>query len=174
MVVKSLKCLYRSPVLSYVTGWYLLFDVVTLTDILVTWPWHIYTDTCHAIFDIWYLTPVLAMLYLTHDTRHRYLPCYIYRLLPNTWYNNTWPDIVAHIIYCIFMTITFTGIWHDYYTVTRYLVLLYSWTPILLNSCILEPLKKGDSWYYTPVSSHSWIIMVILYTLLDITFGQYI
>ena len=34
--------------------------------------------TCHAIFDIWYLTPVLAMLYLTHDTRHWYLTCYTY------------------------------------------------------------------------------------------------
>jgi len=127
---------------------------------------------------IWYLIPVLAMLFLLLDTRPWYLPCYTYYLISDigtchailiacyltpdiiildTWhaisrYCYTWPDIVALVVFYIFMTITFTGTWHDYYTVTRYLVLLNSWTPVLLNSwtsVLLNPWKKGDSWYYT-------------------------
>ena len=136
---------------------------------------YIDTVTCHAY--IWYPTLVLAMLYLTHDTRHRYLPCYIWHMIPDTghlacytwcmiygtgpWYMSYLtpapdtrymicfhvvqmhgPDIVTldrtlppliPVLYDIFMTITFTGTWHDYYIITRHLV--------LLNSCILEPLK---------------------------------
>ena len=37
----------------------------------------------------------------------------------------------------------------------------YSWTPVLLNSCILEPLKQGDSWYYTPDDPRNWLTMDI-------------
>ena len=74
------------------------------------------TGTCHAILIIWYRhrylpcytyylisTPVLvmlylylisipvhAMLYLLFDIWYRYSPCYTYRLLPDTWYSNTW------------------------------------------------------------------------------------
>ena len=70
---------------------------------------------------------------------------------PDTWYmicfhvvqipgldiltlDRTLPPLIP-VLYDIFMTITFTGTWHDYYIITRYLV--------LLNSCIpvLEPLK---------------------------------
>jgi len=49
------------------------------------------------------------------------------------------PDIVTPdwillplipVLYCIFMTITFTGTWHDYYIATGHLV--------LLNSCASE------------------------------------
>jgi len=171
-----------------VTGWYLIFDVVTLTDILVTWPWHVYTwylpcytwpiisdtGTCHAILNTWYLTPILVMLYLTLDIWHRYLPCHTWHLISDTctchaildiwyltpdiitldswhaiihfscfhpvqvhltWYYDTWLVIVIPdtVLYCIF--ITFSGSWHDYYTVTR---LLYSWTPVFLNSCNRE------------------------------------
>jgi len=213
MIIKSL---YRSPVPCYVTGWYLIFDVVTLTDILVIWPWYIYTGTCHAyylisdtgtchailiiwylipvlamldlslniwrrylswlsldintgtchaILVIWYLIPVLVTLYLLFDIWYRYLPCYTYRLLPDTWYNNTWHLTCYHLVLvhltwycgtCIILHI------HDYYFYRNlawllycYQIfgtpeLLYSWSPVLLNSCIPEPLKKGDSWYYTP------------------------
>ena len=146
MVVKSLKCLYRSPVPCYVTGWYLIFDVATLTDILVTWPWHVYTGTCHAILITWYLTPVLAMLYLTLDIRHRYWTCY-HSL-----------DILSHGTSTLDLILWYmTGyyyIWHMYYFAYSWLsslreigmiiILLpdiwYSWTPVLLNSCIPEPL----------------------------------
>jgi len=47
----------------------------------------------------------------------------------------------------------------------------YSWTPVLLNSCILEPLKRGDSWYYTHVYPRNWITMNI--GLLWIPCGHY-
>jgi len=187
MVVKSLKCLYRSPVLCDVTGWYLIFDDVTLTDILVTWSWYIYTGTCHAyllistpllamlntwyltmlhailshdiwhrylpcyiwhmisdtdtyhaIFDTWYPTPVPAMLYLTLDTWHRYLPYYIWHMISDTGTCHTILDTwyMTPVLHSIFMIITVTETWHDYYIITRHLVLLYSWTPVLLNSFI--------------------------------------
>jgi len=183
---------------------------------------HLICYTWYLIHDIWYLTPVLAMLYLSLDVRHRYLPCYTYHLISDTgtchavlkldirhrylscytyhlildtgachailitwyltpvltmlyltvdvllltwhaitWYQYTWPDIVApdwlllylvSVLYCIFMIITFTGTW-----------LLYCFqtfgTPVLLNSCILEPLKKGDSWYYILVDPRNKITM---------------
>ena len=110
---------------------HLILDVVTLTDILVTWPWHVYTGTCHASIDTWHTA---------------------------TWYQYTWPDIVTPDWILLHQTPYFFAYsWLsllrglDYYTVIRHLVLLNSCTPILLNSCIPEPLKKGDSWYYTPV-----------------------
>ena len=159
--------------------WYL----TSVLAMLITWYRHRYLP-CY----IWYMisTLLLAMLYLLFDIWYQYLPCYTHRLISDTWYNNTWHltcyhSVLVHltwycapILYYIFMTITFTGTWHDYYPVTRYLV--------LLNSCTLELLyswtpEKGwllilYSWYYTHVNSRSWIIMVILYTLVDIIFGQ--
>ena len=141
--MKSLKCLYRSLVPCDVTGWYLIFDVVTLTNILVTWPWHIYT---------WYLA------------------CYTWHLIPDTWYNNTWQLTCYHSLdmlspgtstldrYCDTWLVTVipgTCIIlhiHDYYFYGDFAwllycyqifgtpELLYSWTPVLLNSCIPEPL----------------------------------
>ena len=183
------------------------------------------TGTCHVILNTRYLTLVLAMLYLTHDTWHRYFSCYIWHMIPDTgtwhailatWYVTPvfamlyltliydtstwhmlslgpsihWPDIVTldrtlppliPVLYgtwycgtCIILHI------HDYYFTGTWLLYCYQifGTPVLLNSCTPEllyswTLKKG-SWYYTPVNSHSWIIMVVLYTLMDIIFGQYI
>ena len=152
--------------------WCMIYDTDT---------WYVILDTCSTALDI----------------RHRYLICHtchliltpgIWHMLTFTWYAFMWykyidliswlltghyhpwylyymaPDVVAPVSYCIFMTITLLGL--DYYIVTRYLV--------LLNSCTPEPLKEGDSWYYTPVNSRSWMIMVILYALVDIIFGQYI
>ena len=163
MVVKRLKYLYRSPLPCYVTGWYLIFDIVTLTDILVTWPWYICTGTCHAILITWYLTPVLAMLHLSLDIWHRYLPwsltCYHLVLVYLTWYCDTWLDIITPDT-CISLHI------HDYHFYGDLIITLspdiwYSWTPILLNSCIPAPLEKGDSWYYTPVDPRNRITMNI-------------
>ena len=103
--------LCRSPVPCYVTGWYLVFDVATLTDILLPDPdmytpvlailyllfdiWYRYlpcyayylisdTGSCHAMLITWYLIPVLAMLYLLFDIWYRYLPCYTYYLISDT------------------------------------------------------------------------------------------
>ena len=151
-----------------------IFDIVTLTDILVTWPWYIYTGTCHAtlitISDTgtchatlitWYLTPVLTMLYTWR------LTCYysLDMLSPGA---STFDPILWHLIGYYYT-------WHLYFFAYSWLSLLwglgmiiillpdiwYSWTPVLLKSCILEPLKKGDSWYYTPVDPRNRITMNI-------------
>jgi len=165
------------------------------------------TGTYHAILITWYPTPIFAMLHLSLDIRYRYLLCYTYHLIPNTgtchailitwyltpvltmlyltvdmllltwhaitWYQYTWPDIVtpdwllfylASVLYCIFMILTFTGTW-----------LLYCYqtfdTPVLLNSYILEPLKKGDSRYYSPIDPRNEITMNM--ELLRIPCGHY-
>ena len=123
--------------------WYMVYDTGTRY-------WH-----RHSVF-----TPTLDMLYLIPDPRHlildtstwymSYLP-----LDPDPRYMTHanpylicfhvvqvhWPDIVTldrtlppliPVLYGIFMTITFTGTWHDYYIITRHLVLLNSCTPELL------------------------------------------
>jgi len=140
---------YLTPVLAMI---YLTHDI--WHRYLPCYTWHLIYDTgtCHAIFDTWYLTPVLAMLYLTHDIWHRYLPCCIWHMISDTgtWHVITWPDsvtldwILLHltpVLHGIFKIITFTGTWHDYYIVTRHLVLLNSCTPellYLLYSCPLH------------------------------------
>ena len=127
----------------------------------------IYTDTWHVILDIWFMTPALGIYtgtwYLIPVPRHlifrhRYSIMSYLAPDPDTLYMTCFHVVQAHwldivtldrklpplipVLYGIFMTITFTGTWHDYYIITRYLV--------HLNSCTPEPLKKGDSWYYTP------------------------
>jgi len=132
------------------------------TNMLIIWRWYVYT--WYLIPDTWYLILILDMLSLntwslTRETWYMKLTCYHLTL-------GTFDLILRHltpVLHCIFMIITFTGTWHDYYIVTGYLV--------LLNSCILEPLKKGDSWYYTPVDPHNWITMNI--GLLRIPCGHY-
>jgi len=154
-----------------------LFDMLCLPHDI----WHRYLTcyTCHMIYytgiwhtmlATWYMTCytchlilILAMLYLTGDTRPRYLSCYTYHLILDTdswyvildtcswhpvydmiscgtntwtWHHDSWPDITTPDTwsYDIFMTITITGTWHDYYIIiTRYLVLLSSCTPVYLN-----------------------------------------
>ena len=153
--MKSLKCLYRSHVPCYVTGWYLIFDVVTLTDILVTWPW--------------YYTPVLAMLHLSLDIWHQYLPCYTRHLISDTgtyhaildgWHAIThltcYHLVPIHLTrYCDTWLVTvlpgiciILHIYDSHFYGDLIIILLpdiwYSWTPVLPNSCIPEPLEKGD------------------------------
>ena len=143
-----------SMVYWYVITWHLILDIWHRH--LTCYTWHLIsdTDTWHVILDTWYLTLVLAMLYLTLDSWHAI-----------TWYWHTWLDIVTPdrillhltpVFLCIFMIITFTGTWHDYYIISRHLVFLNS---CALNSCILKPQKKGDSWYYIPVDPRNWITM---------------
>jgi len=76
-------------------------------------------------------------------------------------------------LHCIFVIITFTGTWHDYYIITRLLVLLNSCAPKLLYSWTLVTgrLLTLRSWYYTPVDHCYWIIMDI--GLLWIPCGHY-
>ena len=60
-----------------------IFDLWYPTLVLAMLYLHMIPDTgtCHAIFNTWYLTPIFAMQYLTLDKWHRYLPCY-----PWPWY----------------------------------------------------------------------------------------
>ena len=125
----------------------LIPDVVTLTDILVTWSWHVYTwylpcytkhlisdtGTCHAILDTWYLTLVLDMLSLTWHAITR-LTCYHLVLVHLTWYCGT--CIILHIhAYHFYGDLT----WLLYcYQTSGTPELLYSWTPVFLNPCNRE------------------------------------
>ena len=157
-----------------------IFDTWYLTPVLACYIWHMITDTgtFHAIFDTWYRTPVLAMLYLTLDIWHRYLTCYTCHLIydTGTWHMLLPGPSTLDLILCLLTGYYYT--WHLYYLAYSWLLycyqifgtpeLLYSWTPEKGWLLILY------SWYYTPVNSLSWIIMIILYTLVDIIFGQYI
>jgi len=107
------------------------------TDMLITWYQYVYTS--HLIPDIWYLTQVLNLLSL--DTwqltwYHLILDIRYHLVLTHlTWCCDIWLDTttLTPVLHCVFMIITFTGTWHDYYIVTRHLVLLnsyghYHWT----------------------------------------------
>ena len=115
------------------------------------------------IFDIWYRTPILAMLYLTDDTGHRYLPCYIWHMILDTgtchaifdpWYR-------APILAMLYLT---HDIWHRYLpcyiwhmisdTDTCHAI-LDTWypTPAILDTWYLKPvldMLSLDTWYLTP------------------------
>ena len=148
--------------------WHVILDTWSMTlDI-----WHRYL-TCYT----WHLISVTGtwhvIWHLISDTGTWHV--ITWHLIPNTWYMtlDDWhaithltcfhmvqahlPDIVTPdwillyltpVLHCIFMTITFTGTWHDYYIVSRHLVLLnscapellYTWTPqkgrlLILYSC---------------------------------------
>ena len=139
---------------------------------------HLISDTGirHAILITWYLTPVLAMLYLSLDIWYQNLPCYTWHLtychlvpIHLTWYCDTWLDTITPDT-CISLHI------HDYHFYGDLIIILspdiwYSWTPVLLNSCIPEPLKKGDFWYYIPVDPRNKITMNM--KLLRTPYGHY-
>ena len=137
--------------------WYMIYDTDTCHAVVDAWYITLIlamlyvtpdTDTCHAIYDMWYLTPVLVLLHLSLYIRHWFLICHTWHLLltPGIWYAfmwykyldlTSWP-LTGHYypwyLYDIFMIITVTGTWHDYYIIiTRYLVLLSSCTPVYLN-----------------------------------------
>ena len=131
----------------------LIFDVVTLTDILVTWPWYIYTGTCHATLITLYLTLYLpcCTYHLISDTGTyhiildgwraiTHLTCYPLVLVYLTWYCDTWLDTIIPDT-CITWHIHdyhFYGDMACYYTMTRPRVLLNSCTAELLNHCTPE------------------------------------
>ena len=119
-----------------------------ISDIVTCHAYHLISDTgtCHAFHLI--SIPVFVMLHLLLDIWYRYLPCYTYRLLPNTWYNNIWHltcyhPVLVHLTWyygtCIILHI------HDYYfygdlawllycyQIFGTLELLNSWAPVLLN-----------------------------------------
>ena len=118
----------------YGTGtWYIIFDTwFTALDMLYLIP-----DPRHLILDTgtWYmsyLSPDPDPRYMTHA--NPYLTCF--HVIQVHWLDIVTLDRtlapLIHVLYGIFMTITFTGTWHDYYIITRHLVLLNSCTPELL------------------------------------------
>ena len=138
-------------------------------------PWHLISDTGTWQVITWHLIP--DTWYMTFDNWHAitHLTCLHMALVHLTWNCDTWLDTITPdtVLHCIFMTITFTGTWHDYYIVTRHLVLLkscapellYTWTPKtgrLLTLC---------SWYYILVDPRNRITMDI--GLLWIPCGHY-
>ena len=139
---------------------------------------HLICYIWYLIHGTWYPTPVFVMLYLSLNIWHRYLPCYTYHLISDTgtyhaildgwraithltcdhlvlvyliWYCDTWLDTIISGT-CITLHIHdyyFTGTWHDYYTVTRPLVLLNSYAPVLLYS-------------WTPVTGRLLILILLM------------
>jgi len=113
---------------------HLISDTSTLYVIFDIWPRHLILDI--GTWYMSYLSPDPNPRYMTHA--NPYLTCF--HVVQVHWsyivtLDRTVPPQIP-VLYGIFMTITFTGTWHNYYTVTRPLTLLYSWTPVLLNSCI--------------------------------------
>jgi len=169
--------------------WHLASDIHIWHLISDTWHltcYHLTPDTWHLILtrildmlslDTWYLTP--DTWYLTPSNWHAITWYWIFDkhtwyMILATWYWYTWHDVVtpdwilSHltlVLHCLFMIITFTGTWHDYYTATRHLVflysctleLLYSWThisPVLMSPALL-PLLIARS-YWRPVECAAW------------------
>ena len=137
---------------------------------LTCYTWHVTsdTDTWHVILDIWfltpalgihtgtrYLTPIFTMLYLTYDTWHRYLPCYIWHLISDTGtchaILDTW--YITPVLDMLYLTPDTCITWHmhDYYIITRHLILLNSCTPELLYT-------------WTPEIGRPLILLLILYS----------
>ena len=140
--MESLKCLIILSSCIMLHDRVIAWHMILWHCIQLTWHWHIKYLTL--ILDTWQLTCyhlIFDMLTLSIDT-----------VTPD-WILLHWTPV----LHCLFMIITFMGTWHDYYTATIW----YSWTSVVLNSCIFEPLKQGDSWYYTHVDSHSWLTMDI-------------
>jgi len=117
-------------------------------DMLITWL---------LISDTWYLT----CYHLTPDTWH--LTYYHRYMTLTTWYWYTWPDAAIPDLILSHLTDYIAYSWLLFLRGLDMIIILlldiwYSWTPILMNSCTPEPLKHGDSWYYT----HDTILPLIL------------
>ena len=126
------------------------------------------------IFNTWFLIIQVNIRYL-----HRHLICYIWYLIYGTWYLtlDTWYLTLALNMLSPGISSLDLILWHltGYYYTRHLYFLAYSWLSllrgldyyiitkhlVLLNSCIPEPLKKGDSWYYTHVDPRNRITMNI-------------
>ena len=144
---------------------HLISDTGTLHVILDTWSRHLISDTNTWHVITWHLIP--DTWYMTLDDWHAitYLTCFHMSLV--IWPNIMTPDwILWHltpVLYYRFMTIIFIGTWHDYYIITRHLVLLNSCAPELLYTRTpeTERLLTLCSWYYTHVDPRNKITMDI-------------
>jgi len=120
--------LYLTP-----DSWHLISDTGTWHVIT----WHLIPDTWYMILDNWYAITHLIYFHMA--------------LVHLTWCCDTW---LGYYYTCIIFSI------HDYHFYGDLAWLLYcnqtfgtpellcSWTPVYLN-----PLKRRDSWYYTPIDS---------------------
>ena len=100
---RYLTCYHLTP-----DPWHLISD--TGTWYVITW--HLIPDTWYMTLDNWYA--------ITH------LTCFHTVLVHLTWCCNTDWVTITPVLYFLFMIITFTRTWNDYYIITRHLVLLNS------------------------------------------------
>jgi len=122
--------------------WYLIPVLAMLYLLLIS-----DTGAWHATLITWYLTPILTMLYLTIDMLSPGTSIFDLILWHLTGYYNTW-----HLYLFAYSWLSlFTGTWHDYYIITRHLVLLNSCTPELLYT-------------WTPEIGRLLILLLILYS----------
>ena len=153
---RYLTCYHLTPDAWYLTldDWHAITYLTCFHMVLVhliwcydTWldyyyTWHLIsaTGTWYVILDIWHLI---------YDTWH--LTCFHMVLVHLTWYCDTWLDTIV-LDACITLHI------HDYHFYGDLAWILYCYqifgTPVLLNLCIPEPLKR-----VTPD-----IILLILYS----------
>ena len=132
-LITTVTCIIIAAVVFFST-WYLAIWVNIWCYTLYSYrtpachTWYLICCTCHVIFDTWYLTPDIW-----HMT--------INMLSPGTSTLDiiiVTPDCgllyLTPVLHGIFMIITVTETWHDYYIVTIHLVLLNPCTPELLYS----------------------------------------
>ena len=125
--------------------WYMIYD----TDTRYLHRHSVFTPTLgmlHLIYDLWHwhsvFTPALDIWNLSHSTWYldtstrymspdpdtRYMTCF--HVVQVHWLDIVTLDLtlppLIPVLYDIFMTIIFTETWHDYYIITRYVVLLCS------------------------------------------------
>jgi len=130
--------MFNYTVLLYHVTWpddYLIYDVVTLYSTHLI-------PTCYLpnadmfILDTWSLTLDIWYCYLI--CYHLTLDPWDVRLPLDNWHAITYLTcfhmVLVYLTWCcdtciIFMIITFTGTWNDYYNITIW----YSWTPVYLN-----------------------------------------
>ena len=140
--------------------WYMIYDTGTRY-----WHRHLICYTWYLFHGTWYLdTSIWHMSYLTPAPDTRYMTCF--HVVQVHWLDIVTLDRHHHPWYLYYMTYFWLSLLRG---LGMIIILLpdiwYSWTPILLNSCILEPLKYGGSWhyswYYTPVDPRNRITMDI-------------
>ena len=114
------------------------------------------TDTCHAIYDMWYPTPVLVLLHLSLDIRHWFLICHTWHLLltHGIWYAFMWYKYLDLTLWLLTGHYHTWYLWHihGYHFYGDLIIILlpyiwYSWTPVLLYTW---PPEIGEAPDITP------------------------
>ena len=101
--------------------------------------WHLTLGTCHVILNTWHLTPVLDMSYLTPDPNTQYMT--YFHVVQVHWLDIVTLDRTLPPLIPYYMTYSWLSLLRGLgMTIILLPDVWYSWTPVLLNPCILEPL----------------------------------